>query len=110
MERRGGRRYLYTKGAPCTSVHDAVMYMSCIIGILPFTCMTVTLQHTSIAQYVPRSFFQNRLPLHAMFSCWNGVIPVAPLAGASSRSPVMLTIDPGLTEAGAEAVGALQRN
>ena len=42
--------------------------------------------------------------LHTMLS-WNDVIPVAPLAGASSRSPVLLTIDPGLTEAGAEAVG-----
>ena len=32
---------------------------------------------------------------------------VAPLAGASSRSPVLLTIDPVLTEAGAEALGGL---
>ena len=41
-----------------------------------------------------------------MFS-WYDVIPVAPLAEASSRSPVLLTIDPGLTEAGAESVGGL---
>ena len=47
-----------------------------------------------------------RYALHTMLS-WNYVIPVAPLVGASSRSPVLLTIDPGLTEAGAEAVGDL---